>query len=84
MKIDERLDRMDFTPYWFVFRSGRPILSEDECTFFGMHWDEMDAYSSPSPAREYARKIVVYYKRFSNHMPIPIRKELLRSIAECQ
>ncbi len=78
------IDTMDFTPRWSVWHSIRKegvfILSQDECRFFDVTWHEMSPYSQPSPAKEYARKVVTYYNRFNAHMPVEIRKELLREI----
>jgi hypothetical protein len=79
MKIDE----IDFTPFLWIwdFKSDPHLMSLNECEFLGVTWHQMLVESTPSPARDYARKIAVYYERFGNHMPVPIRKELLKSIA---
>ncbi len=73
------IDKLDFTPYWVGFKIGL-FLSEDECAFFNTTWEHMMSWSDPSPAKDYAKKLATYHGRFDNHMPIPIRKELLRDM----
>ncbi len=77
MKIDE----IDFTPWYFGRGDCISVMSKDEYEFIRALYGEYTWWScSRGPSWAYLKKLTVYYERFNNHMPIPIRKELLRSI----
>ncbi len=69
---------MDFS---FLFYGpgidGTLTMSEDECSFFNM----THPYDLPNKnAQDYMNKLAVYQERFGQHMPIPVRKELLKGM----
>lgn len=79
-----RIDRMDFTPAWW-YRSRIKIVSEDECAFFELEWPNTITGRGATRhqlAARYMEKLRVYHDRFQNHMPVALRKQLLKEIQE--
>ncbi len=77
------IDNLDFTPWFYAHRHGISIMSKDEHEFLiktlgpGLTWR---GYAEHRPEWKYLAKLHTYYERFDNHMPIPLRKSLLREI----
>jgi hypothetical protein len=67
------IDKMDFR------RETHRGISNDEWTFFNMPGSEHHK-DWPWARRNYLKRLSIYHNRFQNHMPVEIRKDLLRKL----
>ncbi len=79
-----RIDKMDFTPRWW-YRGRIKIVSEDEWVFFDLGRPNTimgNGASRHQLAVRYMTKLAIYHDRFQNHMPVALRKQLLKEIQD--